>query len=181
MGKRVYYEKEKRLEKLSKDEILDLTFDLINIFGQIRSSADAANLIKDLLTADEIKDLAKRLRIAKLLLENKSQREIAIGVHASLATISKISIWLQQSDGSLKKSINRLPEKFKIPKNLPAIPLEFQAPQTLLATAQYILAKNQNGKVKKFIEKIESKRQTDKNFKESVDIEFKTQPHSKTK
>ena len=175
MGKRVYYEKEKRLEKLSKNEILDLTFDLINIFGQIKSTNDASILIKDLLTADEIKDLVKRLRIVKLLLAKKSQREITMAVHCSLATVTKISLWLQQSDGSLEKMISKLPLKYEMPKDLPAIPVEFQAPQTLLATAQYILAKNQSNKMEKFTEKVESKKLMDKILKESVDLDFRSQ------
>jgi len=167
MGRRVYYEKEKRLEKLSKNEVLDLTLDLINVFGQVKSTDDAANLIKDLLTADEIKDLAKRLRIAKLLLAKKSQREVTTTVHCSLATVTKISLWLQQSDGKLEKMISKLTPKYEMPKNLPAIPIEFQAPQTLLATAQYILAKNQNSKTEKFIEKVESKKIMDRELRES--------------
>lgn len=165
MGKRVYYQKEGRLEKLSKDDVLDLTFDLVNAFGQIRSSNNAADIIKDLLTADEIKDLAKRLRIAKLLLSKASQREIATTVHCSLATVTKVSIWLQQSDGNLEKIISKLPTKYKMPKNLPKIPIEFQAPQALLATAKYILASNQNRKLNTFMQKVESKKLTDKLLK----------------
>lgn len=179
MGRRVYYEKEKRLEKMSKNDVLDITFDLINLFGQIRSADSAANLIKDLLTADEIKDLAKRLRIVKLLLANKSQREITTTVHCSLATVTKISLWLQQSDGKLEKMISRLPGKVEMPKNLPGIPIEFEAPQALLKTAQYLLAKNQNDKLKKFAIKVENKTFTDKLLKESIDLEFINQPHKK--
>jgi len=167
MGRRVYYEKEKRLEKLSKSEILNLTFDLVNVFAQIRSADDAANLIKDLLTADEIKDLSKRLRIVKLLIKGNSQREIAATLHCSLATVTKISLWLQQSGGNLKKVISRLPTKYKIPQNLAKIPIEFQAPQALLTTAQYILAKNQNVKMEKFIKKVESKKLLDRELRES--------------
>ena len=179
MGRRVYYQQEKRPEKLSKDDVLDLTFDLINVFGQIKSSGDAADLIKDLLTADEIKDLAKRLRIAKLLLAKKSQREIALDLHCSLATVTKVSLWLQQSEGNLERVIGKLPKKYNMPKNLAKIPIEFQTPQALLATAKYLLVRNQDKKMEKFMDKVESKKFTDKILKESVDIEFRTQGSNK--
>lgn len=175
MGKRVYYQKEKRLEKLSKNDVLDLTFDLINAFGQVKSSSEAADLVNDLFTADEIKDLAKRLRIAKLLLAGKPQREIARSLHCSLATISKISLWLQRGEGSLEKIIKKLPVKYHLPKNLAKIPIEFQAPQALLATTKYVLAKNQDKKMEKFMEKVESKRLTNKIFNEAISDEFRSQ------
>ena len=172
MEKTTYYEKEKRLEKLSKEDILDLTFDLINAFGRVRSSAEAANLIKDLLTADEIKDLAKRLRIAKLLTKGESQREIARVLHCSLATVTKVSIWVQNSDNSLKNVIEKLPVKYNMPKNIPKGPIEFHMPQYLLSTAQALLSQSQTAKTKKFIEKVEEKRSSDKILQESLRVEY---------
>ena len=64
-------EKPKRLEKLSKDQQEDLVFDLINAFALTKDPLSSSLLIQDLLTASEIKNLSKRLRIAKLLLKNK--------------------------------------------------------------------------------------------------------------
>jgi Trp operon repressor len=174
MGKRIYYDKEKRPEKLSKAEILDLTFDLINAFGTIKSPSEAADLMGDLLTADEIKDLAKRLRIAKLLVGGKSQREIAVGLHCSLATVTKVSVWLQISGGKLEKVISKLPIKYKMPDNLPKIPIEFQAPQALLATVKYVLAKSQDKITKRFTEKVQIKKLSDKTLQEQVELEFKS-------
>jgi Trp operon repressor len=173
MGKTTYYQKEKRLDKLSKEQTLDLTFDLINAFGLVKNPSEVADLISNLFTADEIKDLAKRLRIAKLLLKGDSQRDISKSVHCSLATVTKINIWLQESKNGLKNIIDKLPKRQKMPENLAKIPIEFQAPQALLATAKYILAKNQKGKTEKFLEKVESKKLTDKTLKESVGESFR--------
>ncbi len=60
-----------------------------------------------------------------------------------------------------------------MPENLKRIPIEFQAPQALFATAKYLLAKNQKGKTEKFLEKVESKKLTDKTLKESFSEEFR--------
>ncbi len=92
MGKTIYYHKENKLDKLSKEQTLDLTFDLINAFSLVRNSSEAADFINNLFTADEIKDLAKRLRIAKLLIKGDSQRDISKSVHCSLATVTKINM-----------------------------------------------------------------------------------------
>lgn len=169
----------KRLEKLSKQEVLNLTFDLVNAFTAAKTQNETADLIKDLFTSDEIKDFSKRLRIAKLLLINKSQREIATSLHCSLATVTKVSLWLQQSSGSLEKIIKKLPTKYQMPKNLAKIPIEFQTPQALLAITKYILAQNQDKKMEKFMKKVESKKLTDKLLKEAVSNEFRAQKSQK--
>ncbi len=167
MGKRVYYQAQKRVEKLSKEKVLDLTFDLINVFSLARTPSESADLLKDILTADEIKDIAKRIRIAKMLIAGDSQRDIASSLHCSLATVTKVSIWLQTSDNGLKNIINKLPKRSKMPDNLAKMPIEFQAPQALLATAKYFLAKKQTGKIEEFLENVESKKLTDKMLREA--------------
>lgn len=172
MGKTTYYQNVKRPEKLSGEQTLDLTFDLINAFSLIKNPSEAADFINNLFTADEIKDLAKRLRIAKLLIKRDSQRDIAKSVHCSLATVSKVSLWLQTGKTSLIKTIGKLPKKFDVPKNLPKGPIEFHAPEILFSTAKYIMAKSQTKKVEKFMDQVEAKKLGDKIFAESIKPEF---------
>ena len=66
-----------KIDKLSPDKKADLAFDLINSFKYLNNTSDIANFLEDLLTASEVRNLSVRLRIAKLLLNGKSQREIA--------------------------------------------------------------------------------------------------------
>lgn len=115
--------KEKRLDKFSKNEQEDLIFDLINAFMVVDNPLDSALLLQDLLTEDEIKDLSKRLRIAKLLLDGSTHREIADELHCSLATVTKIRIWLDNAGEGLKKVIKKLPQRRKvsIPKRIPGV------------------------------------------------------------
>ena len=54
-----------------------------------------------------------------------------------------------------------------MPDNLAKMPIEFQAPQALLATAKYFLAKKQTGKIEEFLENVESKKLTDKMLREA--------------
>ena len=173
MGKS-YYPTVKRIEKLSKEEQLDIFFDLINAFRIVKSPTDTTLFIQDLLTASEIKNLAKRLRIAKLLLRDEYQRDIAHKLHCSIATVTKVNYWLNQGGEGFKKVIKKLPNKYSIPENLPHGPIEFHLPQTLLALTQYSIAKNQTKKIEKFSENIEKKRNLDKNLREMFSEEYRT-------
>ena len=169
---------------MSRDETLDLTFDLINAFKNVKTPYETALLMQDLLTISEVKRLAKRLRIAKLLLAGKTQRSIVKELYCSLATITKVSIWLNEGGEGLKKAVSKLPLHYDFPKNLPEIPIEFQLPKTLLAIGQYSLAKNQKNKIKdcdKFLVSLENKKILDKSLQKAFDEEFRQLASNKKK
>ena len=173
MGKTTYYINPKRINKFSKEDTISLTFDLINAFSMVKTPYETTLLMQDLLTASEVEQLAKRLRIAKLLLSGETQREISKELHCSLATITKVSAWLNQGGEGLKKIINKLPKEYELPKKLPRGPIEFYLPQLLSAIGQYSLAKYQVGPTKNFIENMQNKKITDKVLQEAFDQEFK--------
>lgn len=100
-----------RLEKLTKRELEDLIFDLVTAFSLIKSPVEAASFTQDLLTESEVKMLAKRLRIAKLLLSGYKYREVVEELHVSLATVAKVGVWLKSAGEGFKKILARLPEK----------------------------------------------------------------------
>lgn len=68
-----------------------------------KSSKDLSNFLDDLLTEEEILDLAQRIKIAKLILEGKSYDEISESVDTSTATVSKIGQVLKYGKGGLQK------------------------------------------------------------------------------
>lgn len=68
-----------------------------------RSSKNLANVIDDLLTEEEILDLAQRLRIAKLILDGKNYDEISEAVSTSTSTVSKIGQVIKYGKGGLQK------------------------------------------------------------------------------
>ena len=102
----------RRGNKFSKEEEIDLIFDLINAIVIANKSDKAVVILQELFTPHEIRTLSKRLRIAKLLLEGLTYEEIMKELKCSFATIAKINTWLNQS-GQLKKIIKGLPERQK--------------------------------------------------------------------
>lgn len=144
MGKTTYNLNPKRIEKLSRNEQLDLLFDLINAFNSVKTPFETAFLMQDLLTTNEIKHLAKRLRITKLLISGVTQRDIIKKIRCSLATVTKVSIWINEGGGGLKKAVSKLPRRYVYPKKLPRTPIEFNLPQAVVALTQNSLAKRQD-------------------------------------
>lgn len=159
--------KVKKFERLSRNEKIGLMFDLINAFRIVKKPYETACFLQDLLTANEIRNLSIRLRIAKLLLAGKTHREVQYELHTSPVTISKVRIWLDQGGEGFKKVIEKLPLKWKIPKDFPRGPIEFHLPQTLIALSQYGIAKSQEGRTERFIRNVESKKAMDKQLKEA--------------
>lgn len=110
MGRKLYLQKEKRIDKLSKNEQQEMVYDLINALTQAKSISDAALFLQDLLTKTEMKTLAKRLRIAKLLLKGMTYEQIEKNIHASHGTIAKIAIWLSERGEGFRKVVKSLPK-----------------------------------------------------------------------
>lgn len=154
---------------MTRDEELELIFDLINAFRIVKTPTETAFLLRDLLTANEIKNLSKRLRIAKLILSDKSERQIVGSVQTSFATIVKVHTWLNQGGEGLRNVISKLPPKYNIPKALPAIPIEFQLPKVLLAVAQSAAAQNQDKILEDFEEGVKNKSNIDKGLQKIFD------------
>ncbi|KKQ97846.1 MAG: TrpR like protein, YerC/YecD [Candidatus Woesebacteria bacterium GW2011_GWB1_39_12] len=176
MRKTTYYTNPKRIEKFSREEQLDLLFDLVSAFSSVKTPFENALLMQDLLTASEIKNLAKRLRIAKLLIADENQRDISKKLHCSLATVTKVSIWLNEGGEGLKEAVSKLPKRYTYPKKLPPVPIEFHLPQAIIALSQYSLAKKQGKKIKEldhFLKGIENKKILDKSLQEAFDEEFR--------
>lgn len=163
------YVRSKKFEKLTREEKISFMFDLINSFSVVKNPTETAFFLQDLLTANEIRNLAKRLRIAKLLLTGMPQRDVADEVDVSLATVNKVNLWLNKGGEGFKNVIAKLPAKWDIPKKLPRGPIEFHLPQTLLAVVQYSVAKNQDKKVEKFIEMLEEKDTSDRSCQKVID------------
>jgi TrpR-related protein YerC/YecD len=83
---------------LEKDKKL-----LVVTLRKLKSSKDLSNFIDDLLTEEEILDLAQRIKIAKLILDGKTYDEISEKVNTSTATVSKIGQIIKYGKGGLQK------------------------------------------------------------------------------
>lgn len=78
---------------------------LIDTLMKLKSLKDLFNFIDDLLTEEEILDLAQRIKIAELILNNRTYDEIAEIVDTSTSTVSKIGQVLKYGKGGLKKAL----------------------------------------------------------------------------
>jgi len=87
---------------LEKDKKL-----VVDTIRKLKSSKDLSNFIDDLLTEEEILDLAQRLKIAKLILEDKNYDEISEAVGTSTSTVSKIGQVLKYGKGGLEKVLGK--------------------------------------------------------------------------
>ena len=87
---------------LEKDKKL-----LVVTLRKLKSSKDLSAIIDDLLTEEEILDLAQRIKIAKLILEGKTYDEISEKVNTSTATVSKIGQIIKYGKGGLGKVLEK--------------------------------------------------------------------------
>lgn len=174
-------EKPKRLEKLSKGTQEDLLYDLITAFSMIKSPTESALFIQDLLTRNEVKTLAKRLRIAKLLLQGKSYEEIKAELHNSFATIAKVGYWLERSGEGFRSVIKKLPQRAK-PKHWTEYsdwdkfkrqhPLYFW-PELLLEEIVKSASKREKERLQKVLDQLDKKSSLHKKIQELLGSKFK--------
>lgn len=158
----------KRLGKLSREEQLELMFDLINSFSIVKKPVETAFFLQDLLTANEIKNLAKRLRIAKLLLTGLTQRDIADEVDVSTTTVNKVGLWLDRGGDGFKNIIQKLPSKIAKPDRLPPGPIEYHLPQALIALAKYSVSSSQDKRLEKFMDEVKDKEGLDRGIRKET-------------
>ncbi|OGM13688.1 hypothetical protein A3A76_02660 [Candidatus Woesebacteria bacterium RIFCSPLOWO2_01_FULL_39_23] len=180
MNSTTFYDKEKRLDKLSKSEQEDLLFDLINAFAVVKNSEDSALLLHDLLTKREVQNLSKRLRIAKLLLADVLQEDITNKLHCSYATITKVKVWLDEGGDGLRKVISKLPERKLKPKYEKSL-VKPDLPKILIALAREYGFTKEKHKLDNFLNDLEGKHLIDKQIRQVFNDEFRSLHSDKVK
>lgn len=81
--------------------------ELVDILSGIAVSTTMSDTLSNLLTPQEMEEMALRLQIFKGLLENKSQRELAKELNVSLATVSRGNRELKYGKPGLRKVLAR--------------------------------------------------------------------------
>ncbi|PIS21816.1 hypothetical protein COT51_00665 [candidate division WWE3 bacterium CG08_land_8_20_14_0_20_41_15] len=100
-----------KFKGLSTEDQKDLVFDLINAFSSVKGPFDTLLILQDLLTAYEIKNLSKRLRIAKMIIAGEGYDNICKRLKTSKATIATVKVWLSESGEGFRRIISRLPKR----------------------------------------------------------------------
>ncbi len=95
------------LKKLTKEKQQKLLLELCQALSVVKDIKEAAHLLGDLLSPQEIEMIAKRLQIAKLLIKGLTYNDIDKELTVSPTTISRVNAWLQQSGEGYRIVIER--------------------------------------------------------------------------
>jgi len=101
------FTKKNRLHGKERDKLL---FAFCHALSSVKSPKEAALFVSDLLSEQEAEMLAKRLKIAELLIQGKTFDKIKNQLKTSFGTIARVSLWLQESGEGFKKIVKRIPE-----------------------------------------------------------------------
>ncbi len=74
----------------------------------IKTDSEARRFLRDLMTEKEIKEFAKRLKAAEMLLKKIPYLKIENETGLSSTTIARVAKWLKRKEGGYKIIINRL-------------------------------------------------------------------------
>ncbi len=86
-----------RKPKMDKSQSQDLIIDLCESIASVKDSHEAAKLLTDLLGKQELEMLARRLKVAEMLLNDFTYDNIRKALKISQATIARVQVWLQNS------------------------------------------------------------------------------------
>lgn len=73
--------------------------ELYDVLVRVNSREDCEALLDDLCTIKEIRNMAQRIRAARLLIEGKSYQQVIEMTGISSATLSRVSRCVQYGDG----------------------------------------------------------------------------------
>lgn len=91
-----------------KDEAIDKLFEAILTLKNVE---ECYAFFEDVCTVNEIKALAQRLEVAKMLEEKMTYQEIQQETHASTATISRVNRCLSYGSDGYKLILQRIGNK----------------------------------------------------------------------
>lgn len=90
-----------------KDDLTDKLFEAILL---LKDMEECYNFFEDICTISELKAMAQRLEVAKMLRSNKTYIEICEKTGASTATISRVNKCLYYGADGYKTILDRLEE-----------------------------------------------------------------------
>lgn len=88
-----------------KDDSMDLLFKAILL---LESAEECYQFFEDLCTISELKALAQRLQVARMLQEGRTYQQIESDTGASTATISRVKRYLHYGAGGYSLVLGRL-------------------------------------------------------------------------
>ena len=115
--------------KIASEERMKYLDLLWTSIAELKSREEVKNFFKDLLSESESIMLARRIIIAKYLLEDKSYEEISEILSAGHSTIANVHRWLasgfQGYENAIKKFKSVVDKRLAGKRDEPAIPYSF--------------------------------------------------------
>lgn len=96
-----------RQSKLPYKESQAMIMDLCSAIASTHNTKEAAQILTDLLSRQELEMIAKRLNIAELLLKDHTYEEIKKSIKTSDPTIARVHSWLQESGEGYRLVLTR--------------------------------------------------------------------------
>ncbi|MEW5805124.1 MAG: YerC/YecD family TrpR-related protein [Patescibacteria group bacterium] len=93
------------IEEIERKRILNQFWTMVSLLG---TKEEAKNFFKDLLSETEALMLARRIEIARLLLQNWSYEEIKKELSTAAATIASVHRWLEGGFGGYQKEMKKM-------------------------------------------------------------------------
>ncbi|MBI4837400.1 MAG: hypothetical protein HY813_03305 [Candidatus Portnoybacteria bacterium] len=94
--------------KLSNADKEEYFIQLCFVLSKTRNIIEAANILKDLLTAQEVEMVGKRLQIADMLMEGFSYNVIKKTLKTSDSTIARVHEWLKLAGNGFRLAKEKL-------------------------------------------------------------------------
>ncbi len=97
-------------QKLKEEEEENLIIDFCHVVADLQTSEEAVLFVRDLLSKQEVRMLAKRLKIARMLMRGEKYSDIAAELKVSSGTIARVNLWLHQSGEGFRLALLRTKE-----------------------------------------------------------------------
>jgi TrpR-related protein YerC/YecD len=81
---------------------------LIDAILRLDDRAEAERFLRDLCTLGELRDMAQRWAVVRLLDDGLHYAEISKRTGASTATITRIASWLKHGEGGYRRMLDRM-------------------------------------------------------------------------
>jgi TrpR-related protein YerC/YecD len=91
-------------QELEKDEGVKELFEVI---ASLKNGDECARFLRDLCTLNELKAMAERWRVARMVSEDIPYRLISEQTGASTATITRIAHWVNHGEGGYRLMLER--------------------------------------------------------------------------
>jgi TrpR-related protein YerC/YecD len=175
--------------KLTNKERQELILDLCRALCTLKTPEEVAEALTDLLSPKETETIAKRLKIAELLVQREDYNSIRSQLKVGYSTIARVNTWLNLSGEGFKILLNR---KKKSPKlvseqekydpyswhNIKRRYTLYYWPQLLLEELIKASSKKEKQRIAKILEKLNLKAstfraETNKAIFESFDTQVK--------